>query len=157
MKKTFKRIIATLSIIAIVFSLSAPTFAIESRNSTNGYTYTDVIYNSKSYTISLGIGSNSSYGVRAAAYCPIHGIYISIDGVSASFDTRYEGRINETGSPGSGTTDSSNSFYVYTPYVYCSNANNYIVERIYLASTSATFYSVNNGNNVTLSVKYSAN
>lgn len=157
MKKTGKGILALLFIVALIVSLSAPAFAVEPRTSTNGYSYTTVTYNDKPYTISLAIGTNSSNEVRAIAYCPIDGIKISINGVSAKFDTKYGGYVSATGSAGSGTTDGySKVFNIYTPFLACPNASSYSVIRVYTASTSATFYRVNNGSNTGLSVSYKA-
>ena len=155
MKKGIRKIIAILSILAIIFSLSMSVFAVEPRASTNGYTSTNVVFNNKTYTISLGIGQDSSKGVRASAYCPIYGIRILVNGVRVVFDTENQGYYSQTGVSASGTTGSSGSYYVPTSYTYC--PKEYPVIKVYSASTSATFYAVNNGSDVTISANFHAN
>lgn len=155
--KIYMKFLALLLVVALVTCTGiTAAYAVEPRNSSNGYTSTNVIYNGKSYTISVGIGTNSSYGVCASAYCPIDGISIYVTGVRAVFDTKYGGYQSKTGSSARGTTAAPSSLSVATPYVYCTNASNLVVLGVNSASSTATFYSVNNGSNVVLNVSFHA-
>lgn len=150
--KKIARIFAVLLVIATMISLAVPATAAEPRYATNGYTSSDIVYNGKTYTISVGVGGLTTYAVVATATCYVAGIQISLPGITAKFDTINYGYITNTGSPRTGTTSTS-SFSVTTAPLYCSKGTSQVI-RVLTVSGSATFYGVNNGQNTTLSVRY---
>lgn len=124
-----KLISLCLALVLMCSVLAVPALAaVEPRG--NGYEGFSILYNGKSYTVSLTVSYSSTHGARTKLYTEAV-VRVELDPTTVQYNTTNYGYITNTGSGNTGNL-TEDEHLIVTPYVPCSKGMSQVINYVYM-------------------------